>query len=83
MVIFPYLRIFLLHFTELLFELYKQGLLSFLWVDTAVLGEGGVLHHHTRLIVVHQVREKQHIVATGQLEVKYRQGIHTGDIHIQ
>lgn len=78
MVIFPYLRIFLLHFTELLFELYKQGLLSFLWVNTAVLGEGGVLHHHTRLIVVHQVREKQHIVTTGQLEVKYRQGIHTG-----
>lgn len=78
MVIFPYLRIFLLHFTELLFELYKQGLLSFLWVDTAVLGEGGVLHHHTRLIVVDQVREKQHIATTGQLEVKYRQGNHTG-----
>lgn len=83
MVIFPYLRIFLLHFTELLFELYKQGLLSFLWVDTAVLGEGGVLHHHTRLIVVDQVREKQHIVTTGQLEVKYREGIQKGDKHIK
>lgn len=83
MVIFPYLRIFLLHFTELLFELYKQGLLSFLWVDTAVLGEGGVLHHHTRLIVVHQVREKQDIVTTGQLEVKYREGIQKGDKHIK
>lgn len=78
MIIFSYLRIFFLHFTKFLFELYIQGLLSFLGVDAAVLGEGGVLHHHTRLVVVHQVREKQHIVTTGQLKVKNKRGIYTG-----